>query len=547
MVPALEQERKAFPTLGDQVADWIEENLTFGPGDLRGEPAVLDAEKRALLCRMYELYPKGHAQEGRRRFRRCAISLRKGSAKSEFAAQTTAAELHPRAPVRFNGWDKKGAPLYGRGVRDPYIPLIAYTEEQSEDLVYGALLVILEESKSIRADFDIGLERIMRIKGDGKAVAVAGAPNARDGARTTFQVFDETHRFVTPRLRKAHKTMLANLPKRKIAEPWSLEITTAPAPGENSVAEDVLEFAKAVSEKRAADPRFFFFHRQATEGKHDLSTEKGRRAAVLEASGPVAEWSDVDFIVGQWADPTADYAYLNRVWLNQPVRAADRAFDVEQLRKLHRKKYTVAKGARITIGFDGGRTDDSTALVACEVDTGYQFRLGLWEKPYQAEEPPPGVKAWEVPVDEVNQAVEQAFADYTVCRLYADPPYWSSEIAEWTGKHGDKVVIQWPTYRPRHIAMAVLAYHGEIKTGTLQHDGDPDFIRHAGNCFRRELFVRDDQGKTLWTVQKERPKSPNKIDYTLASILSREARRDVIAEGQVGGPSVYEERGLVTV
>jgi hypothetical protein len=35
-----------FPTLGPQVCDFIEQNLVFGPGDLRGQPAVLDDEKR---------------------------------------------------------------------------------------------------------------------------------------------------------------------------------------------------------------------------------------------------------------------------------------------------------------------------------------------------------------------------------------------------------------------------------------------------------------------------------------------------------------------
>jgi hypothetical protein len=56
----------------------------------------------------------------------------------------------------------------GRGadrwpVTDPYIPLVAYTEEQSDELAYGALRVILDESP-LRDDFDIGLERIMRKK-----------------------------------------------------------------------------------------------------------------------------------------------------------------------------------------------------------------------------------------------------------------------------------------------------------------------------------------------------------------------------------------------
>jgi hypothetical protein len=105
--------------------------FVFGPGDLRGQPYRLDQEKKMLLAKMYELYPEGHRQAGRRRFRRVGISLRKGSAKSELAAAIAAAELHAEAPVRFIEW--KGGKPKGSGVTDPYIPLMAYTEEQSEE------------------------------------------------------------------------------------------------------------------------------------------------------------------------------------------------------------------------------------------------------------------------------------------------------------------------------------------------------------------------------------------------------------------------------
>ena len=227
MVPALE--KKLWPSMGPQVIAWMEENLVFGPGDLRGQALVLDEEQKALISRAYEVYPKGHHLAGRRRFKRVDFSLAKGLRKTELAALIAAAELHPGAPVRCVGFDRWRRPL-GGPVTDPYIPLVAYTEEQSEELAYGALRVILEESR-VREDFDIGLERIVRKRGDGRAEALATAPNARDGARTTFQVFDETHRMVLKNQKSAHQVMLANIPKRPMADPWSLEVTTAPEQG----------------------------------------------------------------------------------------------------------------------------------------------------------------------------------------------------------------------------------------------------------------------------------------------------------------------------
>jgi hypothetical protein len=130
-VPA--HDDKLWPTLGPQVCEFIEAFLVFGPGDLRGEPANLDDEKRALIYRMYEIYPRGHDQEGRRRFKRVALSMRKGTAKTELAAWLAAVELHPNGPVRCDGFDADGQPV-GVGVIDPYIPMVAYTEEQSDEL-----------------------------------------------------------------------------------------------------------------------------------------------------------------------------------------------------------------------------------------------------------------------------------------------------------------------------------------------------------------------------------------------------------------------------
>jgi len=536
MVPKLDL---SYPTLGPQVCDFIETYLVFGPGDLLGQPARLDPEKRAIIGRLYEIYPRGHELAGRRRFRRGALSMRKGTAKTELAAWLAAVELHPLGPVRCDGWDANGNPV-GVGVIDPYIPMVAYTEEQSDELAYGALMKILEYSE-LANDFDIGLTRIMRIDGNGKAVSLATSPDARDGARTTFQIFDETHRMTTPRLKAAHRTMLANLPKRRMADAWSLEITTAPAPGEGSVAEDTMDYARQVASGAIQDSRLFFFHRQAGEdGKElDLSTPEKIRAAVIEASGPAAEWSDIDGIVEQWQDPTADKSYLERVWLNRLVRASERAFDIERWKELADPEYMPADGAAITIGFDGARWHDATALVGTEIATGVQWLLGLWERPEN-------VLEWEVPADQVDGVVAEAFERWSVWRMYCDPPYWESTVAEWAGRYGEKRVIEWWTNRPKMMAYAIRAFNNAISSGDILHDGNPHLTRHLGNAVRKVLNMRDEEGQPLWTIYKERPDSPHKIDAAMAAILSWEARSDALTAGvNVQRVSAYETRGLV--
>lgn len=529
MILTVPQDVVLYPTLGPQICDWIENELCFGPGDLRGSPAVIDDEKRALIYRMYEVFDQGHPQVGRRRFKRCALSLRKGTAKTELLAWIAACELHPLAPVRCVGW-KKGKPI-GGGVTDAYIVLVAYTEEQSDELAYGALKAILEES-AIGKDFDIGIERIIRKDGAGKAVSLASSPNARDGARTTFFGADETHRWTLPRLRQAHQVMMANLPKRKLADSWAFEITTAPEPGTGSVAEATMEYAQAVADGLTSDSQLFFFHRQAGD-EHDLTTKDGARAAVIEASGPAAAWSDIDAIVALWNDPTTDRTYWERVYANRLVKGSTQAFNVETWKALAAKANPVKPGDLITIGFDGAQFHDSTGIVCTHVESGYQWQAGLWECPPGADKLVP---PWKVPAAEVDAVMRSLFDRYTVWRLYADPPYWQSWIAAWAGAfdgEGDqeKRVIEWWTNRRKPMTAALEAFNTAILDGLISHDGNADVIRHLGNARKQELPQRDEQGKALWLIRKERPDSPQKIDLAMASILSWEARTDAIASG----------------
>lgn len=528
------EDERRWPTLGPGVCAFIQRWLVHGPGDLRGEPAKLDEEKQGLIHRLYEVYPRDHPQAGRRRFKRGALSLRKGSAKTEFAAWIAACELHPDAPVRCVGWTwneetEEWEPV-GGGVRDPYIPMVAYTKEQSDELAYSALLAVIEEGP-LRGDFDTGLTRILRRDGTGRAVALSNAPNARDGARTTFQVFDETHRLVLPNQKDAHQTMLGNIPKRYLADAWSLEVTTAYSPGEQSVAEDTMDYARMIASGQIKDPLLFFFHRQAGDAHDKLETSEQIMAALLEASGPVAEWSDLHAIVGQWQNPKADKTFLERVWLNRPLKSSARAFDVEDWASCARVGYRPAKGAAITLGFDGARVRDSTALVGCEIATGFLFVLGLWEKPPEAKSRDESEDGWEVPADELQSAVEAAFAEFRVLRMYCDPPWWESTVDGWAGRWGKEVVYFWWTNRDRATAFAIRAFWDAVRVGELSHDGSPDFQRHIGNAVRRDIRMRDENGLQYFCIQKERADSVFKIDLAMAGILAWEARGDAIKAG----------------
>lgn len=537
IVPDDPPDAEPWPSLGGQICDLIEERAVFGPGSLKGEPAVLDDEKRAAIWKAYEVYPRGHELAGRRRHRRVRFSWRKGTAKTEFGGWITYAELHPEGETRFDGWrkvDGSWVPV-GRPVRDPYIPMLAYTQEQVMELAFGVLYTVCTEGPD--ADlFDVSLERIIRLNGrgraDGKAVPLATSPNARDGARTTMNFYDETHRLTLPSQLSAYETMEANLPKRPLDDPWSLGVTTAGVPGGGSVAEKDKDEAEAIARGEVEEPELFYFHREASPD-HDLSTLAGRVEAVREASGPaVAEWSDLRGIAKQWDRPGADRQYLERTWLNRWTQAAAQAFDKTRWTELARPGFTLAPGALVTVGLDGSRWKDTTTLVVTDVLERTQVAYALWAPDENT------------PVDlaEVDAKFSEIVARYTLLRLYGDPALGFDKLmAEWSGRVGPKKVVEFYTdsRNARGTAFMCRRYAQAITSGEVLNDGDPVMAEHIGHAQRRDAKVTDDEGQPLWVMTKERHDSPNKIDYAMAGALSWQACLDVIAAGLAAPEPTY--------
>ncbi len=291
-----------------------------------------------------------------------------------------------------------------------------------------------------------------------------------------------------------------------------------------------MDYAKAVRDERVTDASLFYFHQQASD-IHDLSTREGARAAVIEASGAASIWRDIDAIVDLWNAPTTDRAFWERVWCNRMVQGSSQAFDVQQWTALAQPRGPAKDGRLIVLGFDGSVFNDATGLIATDVEDGYQWAVGIWERPPHAEQ-------WQVPAEEVDALVRECFTRWNVWRMYADPPYWDSWIALWEGLYGKERVIKWFTASRRKMAAALEAFNTVIKTGAIHHSGDAAVLRHIGNARRKDLpGEKDEQGRALWLIQKERSDSPHKMDAAMASVLSWTARTDAIASGALAeGP-----------
>src|SRR5690606_9768733 len=174
----------------------------------------------------------------------------------------------------------------------------------------------------------------------------------------------------------------------------------------------------------------------------------------------------------------------------------------------------------VVVGFDGSDVNDWTAI-RCETQSGYQFtpkfddgRPMIWN---------PAEFGGQVPRLEVEAAIERVFTKYNVVRMYADPPYWETEIDSWAERYGRDRVLRWETYRPVQMHAAIERLYTDIhKTdSTFTHDGCPITAAHVRNARKAR---RPGERYVL-----SKPSPNQKIDAAVTSIICHEAAGDATA------------------
>jgi hypothetical protein len=495
-------------TLGPGVVQWMERELVHGPGDVQGQPAVLDDEQVAFVLRAYEIDDRG-----RRKIRRAVYSRSKGRAKSEFGAWITCAEA--LGPVRFRGWDHDGSPM-GGAVMSPFIRCAA-TEEGQADNVYAPVEYILREGPISRTEgLDVGITRTF-LPGGGKIMPITGKSTSKDGGKETFAVFDETHLYVAEELKRLHATIRRNLAKRRAAEPWSLELTTMYAPDEYSIAESSHDYAQKVAEGIIKDEGFLFDHR-AGPVEFDWDDDEQLRAALVQAYGAASEWMDIERLIAEARDPQTTEEDFRRYFLNQPTRRATAWLGMGAWTACEDAERPLPGDRELVVlGFDGSYNRDSTGLVGCTLD-GHVFLVKAWERP------PKAPRDWVVDREDVHLTVDRAMRRWQVLELACDPSQWHSELAEWDRLYGSPPVVEYKNV-PSNMAPACSTFYGAVANTSLTHDGNPVLRRHLQNAVTKE--TRDGA-----YITKDGRNSPRKIDVAIAAVMAYD--RAMVNAGNMG-------------
>jgi hypothetical protein len=529
----------SIKTLGWQIIEWAESYLLQPDGDQAGEPYTFTREQCNFILWFYSLDAGGKFEN-----RRGVLRRAKGWGKSPFLGALALAELC--GPVRFGGWDSFGEPI-GIQHPKPWIVIAGVSETQTQN-TFDAIRAMCEDSALVDDyGLDVGLTRILTPTG--KIVPITANSATQEGARPSFAIMDETHHWTMSNGGyKLARVVRRNLAKSRDGSARVVETTNAHEPGHDSVAEASYLAWRAMVEGRTVAKGLLYDTREAP-ADIDLADEKAVLAGLKAAYGD-AHWVDLERILAEVYDPDTPPEEARRFYLNQIVAAADSWVSPPEWMKNRREDLRpltfgepgskIRKGDTVTLGFDGSLTDDSTALVACRVEDGAAFLLAIWEKP----EGPKG-QGWEVPKDQVRDAVDYAFSTLDVVAFFSDVAYWETDVDAWRDKYSERLLVKATT---RHAigwdmrghqmdtTRAVEALHRAITDGELPWTahklitGSPELnaeeilTRHIMNARRRV---------NRWGVYfgKETRESPKKIDAVASLVLARMARTRVLSEG----------------
>lgn len=520
--------------------DWVERHCVIPDGPRAGQPFDLADWQAWFYVNHYRVREAARPDQNAPAFwyRRSQIVLPQKAGKAPLTASQIC--LEGVGPALFAGWAEPGdvwrcsdhgcrcgwvyryarGEAMGRPWPTPLIQVTATSEEQTAN-IYDALRPMIDDGPLHDVVPKTG-EEFIRLPRRGRVDTVTSSARSRLGQRVTFCPQDETGLW-TP---GSGMVKVADTQRRGLAGMGgrAVETTNAWDPAEHSV-------AQLTAESSAGD--IFRLHPlPPADLDYAIPAQRRRIHEVVYAGSP---WVDLDAIEAEAAElAERDLAQAERFFGNRVVQGAGSAFSAARWAELHRPDYVPADGALITIGVDGARFSDAIAVVATEVSSGHQWPLRIIERPDGAPD------SYEHDLDDVDAAVLEACDRWNVWRWYVDPQYIGVLVDRWRGRWGDRV-FEWFTYRERPIAFAVRNFSEAIATGELSHDGDPVHAAHIGNAVKRPVRVRDDDQRPMYTLAKPRD-DRRKIDASMASVLSWEARGDAIAAGATAPPPPARSR-----
>ncbi len=521
-------------TLGFLATDWIEAHCQVPGGVYEGEQLVFNGWQLFCTTNHYRILPDAVVDSRRLvapfMYRRSVIVGPQKCGKSPWGAGMLLFE--GVGPCLFAGWAGGGeryrcedhgcgcgweyeyqpGEAMGAPRRKSLLGLLAYAETQTAN-VYEPLQTMIHNGPL--SEFVHVREGFIRLPNRGKIQPLSAAAKSKLGQPLTGGLGDESGLYTARnKVLDTWQTM-----RRGIAamQGRTIELTNPWDPMENSAAQIAFQ-------SRAKDI-FRYYRKPPADLSYGNKRERHKIHQHVYADSP---WVDVAGIDAEAAelvetDPTqAERFYGNRLVQGLGSYMPEKLWDATDWAKAHdgtvRK---VLKNEPISLGFDGSRSGDWTALRA-ETRDGYRFTptYGPDKRPtfWNPEE-------WDgrIPRSEVTAAVAEVMAYFDVARFYVDPRHWETQADQWATEHGDDVVVVWPTNQVNRMFDALVRFLEDTAEKVTTHDGDETVKLHA--LAARKVAKPGDK----YILGK--PAETQKIDILMADVLAHEAAADQRAEG----------------
>ncbi|MDQ0793681.1 terminase [Streptomyces sp. B1I3] len=513
-------------TLGDIAIRWCTRYLRQPDGPEAGDAWKFTREQARTVMRFYELDDNGAFV-----YRQGTVRRIKGAGKDPFAAALCAFEFV--GPCRFSHWDADGMPV-SKAHPAAWVQVAATSKDQAQNTM-ALFPGMFSNSALATYGIDLGKEIIYSGTG-GRIEAVTASARALEGRRATFTLMNETQHWV--KSNGGHDmamTIAGNVAKSRGGGARTLEITNAPLPGEDSVAERTFHAWSKLHDKGPDVPRLAGIYYDSVEAPpFDIGNRDELEAAIICARGD-ATWLDVDWIISTIYSGTYPVWQSRRMFANQLVVDEDSLINPQHWDALAVTD-RINDGDRITLGFDGGKTDDATALVAMRVSDRLIEPLGIWERPDG-----PAGENWEVDRAAVEDAVHHAFARFDVAAFFADPVLWEGHIARWSEEYRDRFAVRASTGsavarrmdgsggQQRELTDANARLIAAIENGHVRHTGNLTLRRHVMNAKR---WIN----RYGVSFGKENRSSRKKVDGYAALLLADLARNRLAEAGKLEEP-----------
>lgn len=513
-------------TLGFLVTDWVEQHCKVPGGVYEGEPLLFNGWQLFCTANHYRIKPKSIPDPRRLlsafHYRRSIVVGPQKCGKSPWGAGMLLSE--GVGPTLFQGWSTGNeayrCETYGCGCgweyeyvkgeamgfprRKSLLGLLAYAESQTAN-VYEPLQAMIQSGPL--GEFVHVREGFIRLPNRGMILPLSAAAKSKLGKQFTGALADESGLYTKQnRVLDTWQTI-----RRATAgmQGRTIELTNPWDPMENSAAQQGFD-------SRETDI-FRYYRKPPADLSYKNKRERHKIHAHVYKDSPWVDPSSIDAEANELVetDPTqAERFFGNRLVQGLGSFMPEALWDSSEASE-------PSKERRISLGFDGSRSGDWTALRAETID-GFRFtptygpddRPAFWD---------PVEWGGRIPRGEVNAAVSEIFEKYDVARMYVDPRHWETQADAWASEHGEDVVVTWPTNQIGRMYDALVRYLEDSAEKVTSHDGDKTMKLHA--LAARKVAKPGDK----YILGK--PAETQKIDLLMADVLAHEAAADMRADG----------------